>query len=74
MVVAEIILLLIAAYMIVGLFFGIAFVMRGALRIDEAVHGAPIIFRILILPGCAAFWPLMAFKWRRAMVGAGRKV
>lgn len=64
---AEILLLLIAVYVGVGLVFGVAFVVWGAPRIDEAVHGAPIVFRILIVPGCAALWPLMALKWRRVV-------
>jgi hypothetical protein len=38
--------------------------------VDFAAHGAPLMFRILMIPGAALMWPVMAVKWRRASNGA----
>ena len=53
------------AYLALGLVFAIVFVTRGVQRIDPAADGAPVGFRLLILPGCAALWPLLAWRWLR---------
>lgn len=53
-------------YAVVGLIFGLAFVLRGVERVDPAARGASIGFRLLILPGCAALWPYLARRWWRA--------
>lgn len=52
-------------YALVGLLFAIAFVTRGAARVDPVAAGAPIGFRLLVLPGVAATWPLWALRWLR---------
>jgi hypothetical protein len=46
--------------------FAAAFVIRGVQRVDPAAKGAPLGFRLLILPGCAALWPLLLGRWMRA--------
>ena len=63
---AEFILLAMAIYAVVGLLFAVAFVAFGVGRVDPAARGASIRFRLLILPGIAALWPLMATKWHRS--------
>ena len=55
-----------ALYAVVGLCFGLAFVLRGVERVDPAARGASIGFKLLILPGCAALWPFLARRWWRA--------
>lgn len=60
------IIAIVAVYLGVGLPFALAFVMRGADRIDHTARGSSIGFRIIILPGVVALWPLMVMKWRRA--------
>jgi hypothetical protein len=52
-------------YGIVGVVFAVAFVTRGASRMDHAAKGAPWAFRLMILPGAAALWPLLLRKWTR---------
>ena len=52
-------------YAVIGLVFAIAFVARGAGRVDPAALAAPVGFRLLVLPGVAAVWPLLAWRWRR---------
>lgn len=50
-------------YLGAGLLFAIAFVSLGVQRIDPAAEGAKLGFRLLILPGSAALWPLLAWRW-----------
>ncbi len=54
------------AYAAAGVVFAAAFVIRGVQRVDPAAKGAPLGFRLLILPGCAALWPLLLGRWMRA--------
>lgn len=65
MIVAEIILVLVLAYLACGLAVGLGFVFHGVDRVDKAAQGASFGFRVLILPGTVALWPLMAVKWLR---------
>lgn len=66
MVLADVILFGALVYALCGLAVGVPFVLRGVDRVDEAAWGAPIGFRLLILPGTVALWPLMARKWLNA--------
>ena len=50
-------------YAAAGLLVGIAFVLRGAGRIDPQAAGGSWGFRLAILPGVVAFWPLLARRW-----------
>ena len=63
---AEIILLVLGIYVALGVLFATAFVAIGITRVDPAAHGSSILFRLLILPGAAALWPIMARKWHQA--------
>ncbi|MCI0354317.1 MAG: hypothetical protein L0099_04640, partial [Acidobacteria bacterium] len=55
-----------------GLLFGLAFVGFGLDKVDAAAHATPLAFRLLILPGVVAFWPLLALKWLKAARHGGR--
>jgi hypothetical protein len=70
-IVAEVILLMALAYVLCGLAVGVPFVLSGVDRVDEAARGAPLGFRLLILPGTVALWPLMATKWIKALRSGG---
>lgn len=61
-----IILAILGAYLALGVVFAIPFLTRGIARIDPAARAATPAFRLLILPGVAALWPVLAVKWRRA--------
>jgi len=50
-------------YSAIGIVFALVFVVKGAQQIDEEAVGAGWGFRLLILPGCAAFWPLLLKRW-----------
>jgi hypothetical protein len=64
---ARLLLLVLGVYVTLGLLFAIAFIVFGVQRIDPVARGTGIGFRLLILPGVAAFWPLLARRW---MAGA----
>jgi len=51
------------AYAGLGLVFALAFVLSGVQRLDSEARGAGIGFRLLILPGVAAFWPMFLRRW-----------
>jgi hypothetical protein len=48
-----------------GLVFAVVFAASGAGRIDPAAKGAPVGFRLLIIPGAAALWPVLLSRWIR---------
>ena len=55
------------AYVAVGVCFAVAFAAKGVQALDTAARGMPITVRLLILPGAAALWPLLAWKWQRRL-------
>ena len=55
-------------YLALGFVFGIVFIFLGVQRVDPAAAGAGIFFRLMILPGVAVFWPLLALRW---LAGSG---
>lgn len=57
-------------YLLVGLVFAAAFVAVGAGVVQPKARSAGWGFRLLILPGAAALWPLLALLWRGAAASA----
>lgn len=62
--VAELFVYALEAYSAAGLLFAAAFVFR-VQRVDSEAQGSGIGFRLLILPGVAALWPLLLSRWLR---------
>jgi len=61
--IAGVFLIALGAYLACGLAFAIPFVLVGVKRIDpHAAHGSWG-FRILIIPGTMALWPLLLKRW-----------
>jgi len=61
--IAALFLILLGAYMACGLVFAIPFVLVGVKKIDpHAAHGSWG-FRLLVIPGAMAFWPLLLRRW-----------
>lgn len=60
---AETLVLLAALYAGAGLLFAMAFVWGGVARIDPAARGSSVMFRLLMVPGSAALWPILMLKW-----------
>ena len=50
------------AYLAIGLAFAIPFAFMGVGRIDPVARDGTVGFRLLILPGAAALWPLLAWR------------
>ena len=53
------------AYVAIGIVFAIPFVSIGVQRVDAVAKGAGLGFRLLILPGVTALWPLLLLRWVR---------
>jgi len=61
--VINIILLISAIYLLIGILFSIIFLSIGIKVMDEGAHGTGIGFKLIILPGCIIFWPVLLRKW-----------
>jgi hypothetical protein len=59
---------ILALYAGCGLVFALPFIWFGIQRVDSEAQGAGVGFRLLILPGVAAFWPMFLYRWRRGVV------
>ena len=56
---------ILAIYAAVGVVFAFAFVWKGVGKIDPAAARGTIGFRLLIIPGTVALWPILARRWLR---------
>lgn len=63
MFVAEWFVGIVAGYAVLGLLFAGPFLVRGVTRLDPAARGTSLAFRLAILPGTVALWPVLARKW-----------
>ena len=61
--IAELVVLLAEAYVVLGGIFVVLFMLRAAARMDPGLATAPVTMRLLIVPGLVAFWPLFAARW-----------
>lgn len=62
---AELLVRVLAIYAGIGFVFAVAFVIAGVGRIDPNGRGSTLGFRLLVLPGATALWPLLAWRWLR---------
>ncbi len=61
--IAAVILLFLGAYLLCGFLFALPFAFLGVRRIDpHASHGSWG-FRLLIIPGAMALWPILLRRW-----------
>jgi hypothetical protein len=60
---AKALVYMLTGYAGMGLVFAVPFVWFGVQRLDSEAQGSGIGFRLLILPGVAAFWPLFLKRW-----------
>jgi len=65
MFIVELLINLATVYVAIGLLFAVIFVFAGVGRIDESAKSAPLFFRLLIIPGAAALWPILLLRWAR---------
>jgi hypothetical protein len=52
-------------YTFFGLLFAVPFVWFAVQKLDSETQGSGFAFRLLILPGVAAFWPLLLHRLLR---------
>lgn len=50
-------------YLLVGSVFAPFFALAGVDRIDPVAKGATVGFRLMVLPGAALLWPVLARRW-----------
>jgi len=62
-IIVSLVFIVLAVYMMAGIVFTILFQIKGLSKIDEGVHGSTIGFRIIIIPGCIVFWPVLLKRW-----------
>jgi len=60
--IATTLLLFALIYLLIGFVFAIWFVFRKVKQLDEQTAGAPLFFRVLILPGSILLW---IFLWKK---------
>jgi hypothetical protein len=63
---AHVLVLLGSLYLLVGLVFAGYFVARGAGRLDPVASHGTWGFRLLILPGALALWPVLLVRLLRS--------
>jgi hypothetical protein len=57
-------------YLLAGLIFAIPFVTFGVGRIDGGAKESRWGFRLIVIPGVIALWPLLLRSWLNSPVGA----
>lgn len=67
MIVAQIIVWLLGIYALLGLLFAPFFVLRGVEQLDPSAQQSTWGFRVLIVPGVMALWPLLLLRLLRGV-------
>ena len=67
MLMAQTLVWLLGIYVLLGLVFAPFFVTVGAGRIDPSVKHSSWGFRVMIVPGVIALWPILAGRWLRGV-------
>jgi len=67
-IIAKTIIYTMAGYATIGVVFAVPFVCSGVQRLDSEAQGSGVGFRLLILPGVAAFWPMFLYRFMRGIV------
>ena len=68
---AEILLMIAAVYLALGVVFVIPFLIKGLNKVDEGAHGSTFGFKIIIIPGVIVFWPVLLSKWMKSNLNHG---
>ncbi|MEM1096609.1 MAG: hypothetical protein AAGJ10_18565 [Bacteroidota bacterium] len=63
MIVASWLVAAFGLYAALGLLFAVPFLLKGIGRIDPDAAKGTWGFKLLMIPGVMAFWPLMAKRW-----------
>lgn len=60
-------LILLGIYLACGLGFAIPFALKGVKRIDPHAANGSWGFRLLIVPGTMALWPMLLHRWMKGI-------
>jgi hypothetical protein len=74
MATAEWIVNFLSGYAVIGVLFAIAFVTAVISHLDPVAKGSGIGFRLIILPGVAALWPLLLARLLKGWIREGRRI
>lgn len=66
---ANILVMSLLIYLGIGLLFSIPFVFFGAGKIDSTAREGTWGFKLIIIPGAMALWPLLAWRWVKRAPG-----
>jgi hypothetical protein len=50
-------------YILAGFLFAVVFLFKGIEKVDVSAHGATWGFKLIIIPGVVALWPVLLNKW-----------
>ena len=64
---AELFVAALTVYGLGGIAFAGGFVIFGIHRVDPVAEHSTIGFRLIVIPGVAALWPLLLTRWLRAV-------
>lgn len=53
----------VSIYLACGLVFAVLFLIFGIKRMDATSIGAPLSFKLTILPGLVVLWPFLMIRW-----------
>ena len=59
----SILLAIFGIYLLLGVLFAIAFLVKGIAKVDPATKGSGFFFKLLIFPGIVFFWLFLLSKW-----------
>ncbi|MEN0020430.1 MAG: hypothetical protein AAF747_06070 [Planctomycetota bacterium] len=58
----DVILIAFAGYVLLGVLFAVPFLLFMVSKLDAHAAGASLRFKLTVLPGCVALWPLLLAK------------
>ena len=61
-----IIVYVVLAYLSMGIIFSAPFLVKWIHSLDEATHESGVVFKLMILPGCIVFWPVLLKKYLKS--------
>jgi len=64
---AELFVAALTVYGLAGIAFAGGFVIFGIHRVDPVAEHSTIGFRLIVIPGVAALWPLLLTQWLQAV-------
>ena len=52
-------------YLIIGIIFSAVILIKGLSSLDPNAKSSGVGFKIIIIPGLIAFWPILWRKWKK---------